>query len=297
MSGCTLCPRRCGVQRPLSLADGGSFGVCGMGRLPVVARAAAHFGEEPCISGTRGSGTVFFSGCSLQCVFCQNREISADRFGKELTVPQLREAMERLVALGVHNINLVNPTHFVPAIAEALAQPLPVPVVYNTGGYDSVETLRLLEGKVSVYLPDFKYADPARAKTYSGAADYPAVALAAIKEMVRQVGPPQFDGEGLLRRGVIVRHLVLPGGLADTKAVIDRLADTFAEGEILVSLMSQYTPCRLRDGYPELNRRLTTREYTRAVEHLQARGITAGYTQAIASATPDEIPAFDLTGI
>ena len=297
MSGCTLCPRRCGVQRPLSLADGGPFGVCGMGQLPVVARAAAHFGEEPCISGTRGSGTIFFSGCSLCCVFCQNREISADRFGKELTVPQLRETMERLVALDVHNINLVNPTHFVPAIAEALAPPLPVPVVYNTGGYDRVETLRLLEGKVDIYLPDLKYADPARAKRYSGAADYPEVALAAIQEMVRQVGSPQFDGEGMLRRGVIVRHLVLPGGLADTKAVIDLLADTFAEGEILVSLMSQYTPCRLQEGYPELGRRLTTREYTRAVEHLQMRGITAGYTQAITSATPDEIPVFDLTGL
>ncbi len=297
MSGCTLCPRRCGVDRPLSLADGGPFGVCGMGRLPVVARVAAHFGEEPCISGTRGSGTVFFSGCSLRCVFCQNREISADRFGRELTVSQLRERMEWLVAAGVHNINLVNPTHFVPAIAEALAQPLPIPVVYNTGGYDSVEALRLLEGKVDIYLPDLKYADPARARKYSGASDYPEIALAAIREMVRQVGPPQFDGEGMLRRGVIVRHLVLPGGLADTKAVIDRLADTFARGEILVSLMSQYTPCRLQDGYPELDRRLTTREYTRAVEHLQMRGITAGYTQAIASATPDEIPAFDLTGV
>ena len=297
MSVCEICPRRCGVDRPLSLADGGRFGVCGMGQLPVIARAAPHFGEEPCVSGTRGSGAVFFSGCSLRCVFCQNREISADRFGRELTVPALREVMERLVAEGVHNVNLVNPTHFVPAIAEALETPLGVPVVYNTSGYDRVESLRMLEGKVDVYLPDLKYSDPARALRYSSAADYPTVALAAIDEMVRQVGKPQFDGDGLLRRGVIIRHLVLPSGLADTKQVIDTIADRYRDGEVLVSLMSQYTPCRLQDGYPELARRLTTREYTRAVEHLQRRGITAGYTQSMASATPDEIPAFDLTGI
>ena len=292
MSGCEVCPRRCGVDR-----DGEGRGVCGMGSLPTVARAAPHFGEEPCISGTRGSGAIFFSGCSLKCVFCQNREISADCFGRELSVADLRAVMERLVAEGVHNINLVNPTHFVPAIARALETPLGVPVVYNTGGYDRVESLRLLEGKVDIYLPDLKYLDPDRAKRYSAAADYPTVAIAAIDEMVRQVGKPQFDAEGMLRRGVIVRHLVLPGGLADTKQVIDHLADRYADGEILVSLMSQYTPCRLQDGYPELARRLTTREYTRAVEHLQMRGITAGYTQGIASATPDEIPAFDLTGI
>ena len=267
-----------------------------MGTAPVVARAAAHFGEEPCISGTRGSGAVFFSGCPLGCVFCQNREITADRFGKELTVAELRAAFDRLTAQGVHNLNLVNPMHFTPAVLQALEAPVPVPVVVNTGGYERVETVRQWAGTANVWLPDIKYVDGVRAARYSRAADYPEVAKAAVTEMVRQVGPCEFDGEGMLKKGVLIRHLMLPGGLADTCRVIDWVADTFGN-TVLFSLMSQYTPCRLSEGYSEIDRRLTTREYVRAVERLQKRGITAGYTQERSAATEEEIPAFDLTGL
>lgn len=296
MSGCELCPRRCGIERPLSVSDGGPFGVCGVGRQPVVARAAPHFGEEPCISGTRGAGTVFFSGCTLGCVFCQNREISTGRFGREVTAPRLREIFDGLIAQGVHNLDLVTPMHFTPAVLEALERPVPVPVIVNTGGYERVETVRQWEGTADIYLPDMKYMDADRAVKYSRAADYPERAKAAIAEMVRQTGAYQLDGDGLMRRGVIIRHLLLPGGLADTCRVIDWVAAEFGNA-VMFSLMSQYTPMQPVEECPELGRRLTTREYTRAVEHLQKRGITAGYTQELGSASTAEIPAFDLTGV
>ena len=296
MSGCQLCPRGCGVERPLSVSDGGPFGVCGVGRLPVVARAAPHFGEEPCISGTRGAGTVFFSGCTLQCVYCQNHEISTGRFGREVTVDRLREIFDSLIAQGVHNLDLVTPMHFTPAVLEALERPISVPVIVNTGGYENVTTLRQWKGKADIYLPDLKYTDDDMALRYSHAADYPEKAKAAITEMVRQTGPYVLDDDGLMRRGVIIRHLMLPGGLADTCRVIVWVASEFGN-TVMFSLMSQYTPVREIDGSPALNRRLTTREYTRAMEHLEKRGITAGYTQALGSATVTEIPAFDLTGI
>lgn len=267
-----------------------------MGTRPVVARAAAHFGEEPCISGTRGSGTVFFSGCTLGCVFCQNREISAECFGREVTVLRLRAIFDELIAQGVHNLNLVNPMHFTPAVLEALETPVPVPVVVNTGGYERVETVRRWRGKADIWLPDIKYLDASRAARYSRAANYPETAQAAIAEMVRQTGACEFDDDGMLKKGVVIRHLMLPGGLADTCRVIDWVADMFGD-TVLFSLMSQYTPYRLPEGFAEIDRRLTTREYTRAIEHLQKRGITAGYTQEKSAATDAAIPSFDLTGV
>ncbi len=286
---CTLCPRKCGRLRP--------DGFCRMGENPRVARAALHFWEEPCISGTRGSGAVFFSGCSLRCVFCQNQKISAGGFGKDISVERLREIFDELIARGAHNINLVNPTHFAGAIAEALDKPLPVPVVYNSGGYDRVETLRMLDGKGQVYLPDMKYAQAELGARYARAADYPEVAKAAIQEMVRQTGPYQLDENGMLVSGVLIRHLVLPGHLQNTRQVIDWVAQTFAPGTVLFSLMSQYTPCGDLSHTPELNRRLTKREQKAAEEYLFAAGIEDGFVQERASAKQEYIPAFDLTGV
>lgn len=268
-----------------------------MGQAPRLARAALHQWEEPCISGTRGSGTVFFSGCSLRCVFCQNREISAGDYGREVSVERLRDIFEELIAQGAHNINLVNPTHFAAAIARALEQPLPVPVIYNTGGYDRVETLRMLEGKVQVYLPDMKYALPEPAARYSGAADYPQVAKAAIREMVRQTGPYQIQEDGLLTQGVLIRHLILPRNLQNTRRVIDWVADTFPKGMVLFSLMSQYTPCGDLSRVPEIDRRLTRREQQAAEEYLFAAGIEDGFVQERTAAKQDYIPPFDLTGV
>lgn len=289
MSLCTLCPRKCGCSRP--------DGFCQMGENPRVARAALHFWEEPCISGSHGSGAVFFSGCSLRCVFCQNREISEGGFGKDISVKRLRGIFDELIVKGAHNINLVNPTHFASAIAKALDKPLPVPVVYNSGGYDRVDTLRMLEDKIQVYLPDMKYAQPELGARYSHAADYPEVAKAAIQEMVRQTGPYQLDENGMLVRGVLIRHLVLPGHLQNTRRVIDWVAQTFAPGTVLFSLMSQYTPYGDLSRTPELNRRLTKREQDAAEEYLFAAGIEDGFVQERDSAKQEFIPAFDLTGV
>lgn len=230
---CTLCPRRCGGDRTKAA------GRCRMPEAPVVARAALHHWEEPPLSGTRGAGTVFFSGCSLGCVFCQNDSISQQDFGQEITVERLREIFQELIAAGAHNIDLVNPTHYAYVVAAALEEPLPVPVVWNSGGYDRVETLQALEGKIPIYLPDFKYPDAQGAKDYAGAADYPEVAKAAIQEMVRQTGPYQLDENGILQKGVILRHLLLPGRLAQAKEVMDWAAATFPPHTILFSLMSQ----------------------------------------------------------
>ena len=212
-----------------------------MPEVPVLARAALHQWEEPPISGTRGSGTVFFSGCSLGCVFCQNEKLSHQEFGKAVTVERLREICEDLIARGAHNINFVNPTHYAHVIAKLLEKPLGVPVVYNCGGYEKVETLRALEGKIDIYLPDLKYLDPNTAKRYSLAEDYPDVVCAAIREMVRQTGPVVLE-DGLLKRGVVIRHLILPGQVNAAKEVMDWVGENFKRGEVLFSLMSQYTP-------------------------------------------------------
>ena len=287
---CTLCPRRCGALR--TETEGRGF--CAMPAALRVARAALHHWEEPVISGTRGSGTVFFSGCTLRCVYCQNHEISAEGFGKPITSARLREIFEELIAQGAHNINLVTPTHFLPWILPALEEKLPVPVVYNCGGYESVETLKMLEGKVDIYLPDLKYADGRLSASLSAAPDYFPVATAAIEEMVRQTGPCVVE-DSLLRRGVVIRHLVLPGHLDNTKACIDYVARTFRPGEVLFSLMAQYTPQPGAQGV--LGRHVTRSEYRAAVEYMENCGITAGFTQERTAAREEYTPPFDLTGI
>ena len=285
---CTLCPRRCGVDRAVQP------GFCGMGEGVRLARAALHHWEEPVISGTRGSGAVFFSGCTLRCVYCQNHDISAGGFGKEISTARLREIFEDLIAQGAHNINLVTPTHFLPWILPALTPKLPVPVVVNCGGYERVETVRSLKDTVDVWLPDLKYADPALAKHLSAAEDYFPVATAAIEEMVAQSGPPVMEN-GLLRRGVIIRHLVLPGQLDNTRAVIDYVARRFAPGEVLFSLMAQYTPQSGLTG--PLGRHVTASEYRAAVAYMENCGIRSGFTQERTSAREEYTPPFDLTGV
>ena len=286
---CTLCPRMCGADRTKAP------GFCGASHQIKAARAALHQWEEPCISGTRGSGAVFFSGCVLRCVFCQNGRISHENFGKVITPAHLREIMEGLVSQGAHCIDLVTPTHFTPWVLEALDQPLPVPVVWNSGGYERVETLRTLEGKVQIYLPDLKYAMERPARELSAAPDYFEVAAAAIDEMVRQVGEYQIGDDGLMKSGVILRHLVLPGQMENTKRVIDYVSTHFPPKTVLFSLMSQYTPQPGAEG--KLARHVTKAEYRAAVEYMENCGITDGYTQERTSAREEYTPAFDLRGI
>ena len=287
---CTLCPRRCGAER--TAEAGGGF--CRMPAGLRVARAMLHHWEEPPISGQNGAGTVFFSGCTLGCVYCQNGDISAGGFGKDISTARLREIFEELIAQGAHNIELVTPTHFLPWILPALTPRLPVPVVYNCGGYERVETLRALEGLVDVYLPDLKYADGALAAELSGAADYFPVACEAIREMFRQVGPYVLE-DGLLTRGVVIRHLVLPGYLDNTRRVLDWIAETFAPGDVLVSLMSQYTPTANMTG--RLARRVTAAEYRAAADYMRNCGITDGFVQERTSAEEAYTPAFDGQGV
>ena len=290
---CTLCPRACGTDR----SSGRGF--CGVGNAAMVCRAAPHYGEEPCISGTRGSGTVFFAGCNLRCVFCQNRAISRGAAGEALTAAQLRDVFLRLRDCGVHNINLVTPTHFSDVIAEALAGiTLGIPVVWNCGGYESVETLRQLEGLVQVYMPDFKYADAALAARYSAAPDYPQVALAALREMFRQTGPFEMDDDGILQRGLLVRHLILPDAAENTLRVIDAVEDNLPARGILFSLMSQYTPPTEIEALPDaLRRRITQAEYDRCADYLAFSDIEYGYFQSPESATEELLPVFDGTGV
>lgn len=287
MVQCKICPRECGADRK------GRMGVCGTGTLPKIARAGVHMWEEPCISGEKGSGTVFFSGCSLRCVYCQNYPISIGGYGKEITVQRLREIFLELCGRGVHNINLVNPTHFVPAIAEALEQSLPVPVVYNSSGYEKLETLKILEGKIQIYLPDMKYSDEAAAKRYSKAEDYAAAAKQAIGEMFRQTGPYQMGEDGMLQSGVVVRHLILPGNLKNTYGVIDWFAETFQPGQVLFSLMSQYIPSGRAEDFPEINRKITAREYRKAQDYLFESGIEDGFVQSRKSAEEIFVPTWD----
>lgn len=290
---CTLCPRNCSAIRTGS----SGAGVCGMGTAPVVARAMLHHWEEPCLSGTRGSGTVFFSGCALNCVYCQNVDISHGRFGKTVSVSRLREIYGELIAQGAHNINLVNPTHFAPSILASLKEPLPVPVVWNTGGYERVDTLRLIEGKVQIYLPDLKYAQPELARHYSGASDYPEAAQRAILEMFRQTGPYTLDDNGLLERGTVIRHLILPDNLDNTRRVIDWVSAHFSPGDVLFSLMSQFTPTKAAKKFPELQRRLTQGEYDTACAYLEDSTIEDGFFQELSSSDEEYIPDFDLQGV
>ena len=289
---CRLCPRNCGALRTATEGQG----LCRMPETPLLARAALHHWEEPPISGTRGSGTVFFTGCPLGCVFCQNGDISQRNFGKPVTEERLWDICQELIAQGAHNINFVTPTHYAHVLASLLERPLPVPVVYNCGGYEKVDTLRALEGKVQIYLPDFKYLDPAAAQRYSGAPDYPEVASAAIQEMVRQTGPCQFDENGLLTRGVIIRHLILPGQVQGAKAVMDWVAETFPPHTVLFSLMSQYTPWGDLSQVPEVNRQLRRGEMRTAQDYMAALGLD-GFTQERTSAKEEYTPPFDLTGL
>ena len=291
-SPCCLCPHVCGVLRQY-----GQTGFCGCGDRPVVARAAPHYWEEPCISGSRGSGAVFFSGCNLGCVFCQNQKISHENFGKALTLEQLEQVCENLIAQGAHNLNFVTPTHYAHVLRTLLTRYRPsVPVVWNTGGYERLETLHSLDGLVDIYLPDLKYLDREAAGRYSAAPDYPQYAVQAIEEMVRQVGPCQFDEHGLMKKGVIIRHLILPGQVDGAKAVMDWVADTFPKGTVLFSLMSQYTPWGDLSAVPEIDRRLRRGEMRAAIQYMQNLGLD-GFCQERTSAKEEYTPPFDLTGL
>lgn len=288
---CTLCPRNCGAERT---AESGA-GVCRMGTQPKIARAALHMWEEPCISGTRGSGAVFFSGCGLRCVFCQNEAISQQGEGKIVTPARLAEIFRELEEQGAHNINLVTAAHFVPAVLEALSLYRPnIPIVYNSSGYESIETLRMLSGVVDVYLPDYKYIDPNMAAMLSGARDYPEVAYAAIAEMIRQTGAPVYDENGMMRSGTLIRHLVLPGLTGDSMKILTRIRDEFPK--IPVSLMGQYTPCGRALSMPGMDRKIKKKEYARVLAHMEAIGLD-GYRQELGSADGAFIPSFDETGV
>ena len=295
---CNLCPRKCGADRA-----SGQLGVCGQTEELKVARAALHYWEEPCISGEEGSGAVFFSGCPLHCVFCQNENIANGTTGKKITVPRLSEIFLELQEKGANNINLVTPGHFVPQIIKALdrarADGLFLPVVYNTSSYENVDTIRMLEGYVDIYLPDFKYMDSRLSARYSHAPDYAKVAKAAVAEMVRQTGKASFlhgDEDGLIKRGTIVRHLTLPGCMEDSKSVLKYLHETYGD-TIYISIMNQFTPLSNLEKYPELNRRITEEEYEELVDYAIEIGIENGFIQEGDTAEESFIPAFDCEGV
>lgn len=294
MSACFDCPRACGASR-----EEGFRGYCLSPYAPRVMRAAPHYGEEPCVSGTRGSGTVFFTGCALRCVYCQNAELMRPDVGRELSVNELRGLLLRLRDTGVHNINLVTGSHYVRPIAEALTNlDLGIPVCWNSSGYESVETLKRLEGLIQVYMPDFKYSQSAAASRYSNAPDYPKIAEDAILEMYRQTGDYKLDAEGLLTRGVLIRHLILPGQILNSKGVIRRVSAMFSPGEVLFSLMSQYTPMPgVGEKYPELARPITPSEAREVYEYMLRRGIGEGYYQDTDASGGDMIPDWTQGGV
>lgn len=289
MALCNICPRKCNTDRS------NTFGVCAAGEKLKIARAAPHFWEEPCISGYGGSGTVFFSGCNMKCVFCQNYEISSGCYGKEISTERLTEIYDELIFSGVHNINLVTPTHFSDAVLKSLDKPLSVPVVYNSSGYDSVETLKKFDGKIQIYLPDMKYMSSEAAKKYSRAPDYPQIAKEAIREMFRQRGEAVFDDDGIMQSGVIIRHLMLPDELENTLDVIDWVADEF-RNKVVFSLMSQYTP---NGNFPfdNLKKTVSQEEYSKAVNYMYLTGLENGYIQDFSSAKKEFTPPFDMSGV
>ena len=292
---CLLCPRKCGINRRT-----GQTGVCGVSSEIKVARAALHYWEEPCISGKRGSGAVFFSGCSLHCVFCQNREISDGKEGKVISKERLSDIFIELADKGANNINLVTPGQYIPdivwAVNDAKSRGMKLPIIYNTSGYENVTELKLLEGIVDVYLPDFKYMDSTLSARYSRAKDYPSVAKQALSEMVRQQPDVVIDdATGLIQKGVIVRQLLLPGHVNDAKAVLKYLYDTYHD-HVYISMMSQFTPIALKD-YPEINRTVTRREYERLVDYALEIGITNAFIQEGDVAKDSFIPAFDCEGV
>lgn len=296
MELCTLCPRNCRADR-----HAGKAGACGVkGEGIRLARAALHMWEEPCISGERGSGAVFFAGCPLGCVYCQNYGIAHGQTGREVSVERLAEIFLELQEQGAENINLVTPTHYTPEILRALervkGQGLSLPVVYNCSGYEKTETLRLMEGTADIYLTDFKYMDEEAALRYSKAPDYPRVAKAALEEMVRQAGSPAFDGRGMMQRGVIVRHLLLPGHVKNAKEVVRYVYETYGD-QVYLSLMNQYTPLPQVKRWPELDRKVTKREYERLIRYTLELGVEKAFIQEGETATESFIPAFDGEGV
>ena len=290
---CNLCPRKCGAVRTAHSGNG----FCKMGELPVVARVAPHYGEEPCISGTKGSGTVFFSGCTLRCRFCQNYEISNEDGGRTITPERLAECYKELEDKGVHNINLVTADHFAHAVVKSLEIYKPrIPIVYNCSGYTSPKTLSMLDGLVDIYLPDFKYADDFLAVKYSSAPNYVNTAVAAIHEMTFQVGLPQFDDDGIMKKGVIVRHLILPAHTKNSLEVLDIVKRRFGD-QVLLSLMCQYIPMgKVSDSeFSRINRKITRREYDKVKLEMMRLGID-GFTQELSSADESYVPEWDFEG-
>jgi len=295
LKDCTLCPRECHVDR-----TGGKVGYCRETEELVVARAALHMWEEPCISGEKGSGTIFFSGCAMGCVYCQNHKIADGTVGKKITIERLSDIMIELQDQLANNINLVTPSHYVPQIIEAIRlarlKGLQIPIVYNCSGYEKVETLKLLEGFVDIYLPDLKYRSSEPALKYSNCPNYFQYAAEAIKEMVRQVGEPEIDVDGIMKKGVIVRHLTLPSCLQDSKNIIKYLYDTFGD-RIYISIMNQYTPMEAVLKFPELNRKITEEEYEELVDYAIKLGVENGFIQEGDTATESFIPEFNEEGV
>lgn len=295
MKKCSLCPRNCGVNR---LDE--QKGFCGVDAEILVARAALHMWEEPCISGKEGSGAVFFSGCSLGCGFCQNNKISRGQTGKKITVEYLAELFFQLQGQGANNINLVTAGHFLPQVALALenarAHGLKIPVVYNSSGYEKADTLKILKGLVDIYLPDFKYMDPELAGKYSHAPDYPQIAKAALEEMVQQIGTPEFDERGMMKKGVIVRHLLLPGHVKNSREVLKYLYETYGD-RIYISIMNQYTPMPAMKDDPKLSRKVTDREYERLLDYALSLGLNNGFIQEGETAKESFIPEFNEEGV
>ena len=292
---CKLCPRQCGIDRTQKT------GFCKAGTAPRLARAALHFWEEPCISGSRGSGTVFFSGCNLKCVYCQNYEISQGKIGKEIEISRLAEIFLELQNQGAHNINLVSPTPYIPQIITAIdsiRNEIKIPFVYNTGGYETVEALEMLDGYIDIFLTDIKYKSQVLSKKYSGAEDYFNKALAAAEKMIKICGKPAFDNDGIMNSGVIIRHLVLPGCRHDSIDILNELAKKLPLDSFVLSLMSQYTPdtALLRD-FPEICRKVTTFEYSSVVDAAIELGLDTGYMQSRSSADKQYTPPFDLSGV
>lgn len=286
---CTLCPRSCGAKRFEEYGKG----YCKMGILPKISRAALHMWEEPCISGKNGSGTIFFTGCVLGCVFCQNYRISKEGQGRVITTDQLVQEIKKLEAMGAHNINLVSPTPYIDSIIEAFTKYRPaIPIVYNTGGYEKVESLKRLEGIVDIYLPDLKYISSEKSAKYSGAADYSEYAVKAIAEMVRQTGKPVFDSEGMMQRGTIVRHLILPSNTKNSIEVVRYLDENFGDS-ILISLMGQYIPEGRAKDFPEIDRTITAREYNKVLSALEETKLD-GFAQELDSARKSYVPDFDM---
>lgn len=287
---CSICPRKCNADRE------NSVGFCKSPAEFRLARAALHFWEEPCISGENGSGTVFFSGCNLKCVYCQNYEISIENKGIVVDDSRLIEIFKSLIEQGAENINLVNPTHYAYRLADIFSKwKCPVPVVYNTSGYESVQTLKMLDGIVDIYLTDFKYIRPDKAQRYSSAPDYPDVVKNALAEMKRQVQGYAFDSRGVMQKGVIVRHLVLPQNTNSALRIIDYIAENYSD--TYLSIMAQYVPCGSLENYPEINRKITEREYNKVVDYALQTGLENVFIQQTESAEKEFIPPFDFTGI